>query len=170
MAATVEFFALERFDFEGNEEIPGFAVPTLGRLPDAFQSYPRIRLLPEEIQKVVFDARDPSNDVTDPADPIVAMTAWDCIRVGAKKRPQRPPEPRDEMIATSPVYSPSETAEAPQRAPEGDPFSNDLPPQAVNALKDAGITTLEEARKLTDKELLDLKGFGAGSLARIRSS
>jgi len=40
--------------------------------------------------------------------------------------------------------------------------------KAKNALRNAGIGTLEEATSLTDAELLGLEGMGKASIARLR--
>jgi hypothetical protein len=47
-------------------------------------------------------------------------------------------------------------------------FLKNLSFKAKNALRAAGITTLEEACGLTDTELLALEGMGKASVARLR--
>lgn len=177
MAATPEFYTLKRLSFEGDQEagIPSFVVPELCRLPDEFQSYPKVRRLPDEILAQIFDARDPVNDVTDHEDPLVSKTALDSImegrrpkRSGALRRPATEnPTPGTGSPEKSQQGAPGGLSGASEEEARASFKGSGIIHQAVDSLVAAGYD-LAKARAADPQELLDLPGVGPGTVDKLK--
>jgi hypothetical protein len=167
--AVPNFYAKEQITFQGTDEVPGFNVGKLGRMPEDLQSYPRLKLLPAELWPKIFDTNFPGNDCTIPESPIITVTVADAFAEGPTKAARRSSgAPQAEKPA--PPVGGGEGDEVPKEPaePEAKPFAGlRLPHQAVSSLLANGYDTLDKVRAVDQAEVQKLPGVGPGSIAKL---